>query len=194
MKNLARTVALSLLFVFGLLAHAANAADLAKADLERLERGELVTRDVRLERIPRPRAGLSYAVVDVPPGRLARELKDGRRFVRLLPFVLEAEAVEERGLSSTYAIRQGALGISGRYHVTMKWAEDRASGRFALDPSRPHDLPELWGYFRLEPFPGDRTLVTFAVAFRLPFALRPFERRVLEAALTTPVRLRMLVP
>jgi hypothetical protein len=169
-------------------------ANLSPAELEKLGRGELVARELSLSRSPRPRAGLSYAVVDASPRELSAELREGQKLVALLPYLIESQTIEDGVESSTYAIRQGALGVTGRYFLSVKWGPDRLGGKFALDPRRAHDLPELWGYYRLDPFPGNRTLVTFAIAFRLPAGLRPFEGRVLDAALTTPLRLRMLVP
>ena len=184
-----RALVVLLALTFGAPAWGAN---LSNSELGSLERGELVTRELSLDRSPRPRAGLSYALVDAPPATLGAKLSDGGNFVALLPYLIQSETLEEGDSTSTFRIEQGAMGFSGRYHLTVRWAAGRLGGKFALDPKLAHDLPELWGYFRLEPFAGGRTLVTFAIAFRLPLALRPFERRVLEAALTTPLRLRML--
>jgi hypothetical protein len=36
-----------------------------------------------------------------------------------------------------------------------------------MDPTMPHDIEDIWGFFRLEPMPSGRTLITFGILIDL---------------------------
>jgi hypothetical protein len=63
-----------------------------------------------------------------------------------------------------------------------------------MEPSRPHGIEDVWGFFRIEPVELDRSLVTYGILIDMGAGpLRSlFENRVRELALTVPQRVRGL--
>jgi hypothetical protein len=73
-------------------------------------------------------------------------------------------------------------------------AEETAPGRveFRLDPSRPHDIDDVYGYFTVASFDEGRSLVTVAAAADIGSGLTHalFGRRVQNVILSTPHAMR----
>jgi len=67
--------------------------------------------------------------------------------------------------------------------------------RFWLDPTQPHDINNLWGYFRVAPIDQNQSLVTMAVAVDLGHELIEmlFRSRIERLIFETPRRLRQAV-
>jgi hypothetical protein len=61
-----------------------------------------------------------------------------------------------------------------------------------MDPRRPHDIDDVWGFLRVRRFRRGRSLVTVGVALDLgPGPVRwLFEERIRKIALETPRRVR----
>jgi hypothetical protein len=57
--------------------------------------------------------------------------------------------------------------FEARYTVVVQQNDQRDTLRFWLDPSRRHDVRDVWGYFRVRPFGPNRTLLTVAAALDL---------------------------
>ena len=64
--------------------------------------------------------------------------------------------------------------------------------RFWLDPKQPHDVADLWGYFRVQPWDREASLLTYAALLRLDFGLVKllFSETIRRIALGTPAAVR----
>jgi hypothetical protein len=84
--------------------------------------------------------------------------------------------------------------VQARYGIVLVRHGQREL-RFWLDKKHPHDIEDVWGYFRAEPFDGGRTLTTVAVALDLgPGLMRMlFEDHIQRVILATPERIRAVV-
>jgi hypothetical protein len=85
--------------------------------------------------------------------------------------------------------------VEARYTIHL---EPDASGRvlrFWLDHSRPHDIEDVWGFFRVEQFDGRRSLLTVAVALDIGTGLMStlFEGKIVGLVLATPGYIRDFV-
>jgi hypothetical protein len=81
------------------------------------------------------------------------------------------------------------------YTVHLEQTQGVDEIRFWLDPTRPHDVRDVWGYFRVSPFPDGRSLVTVAVALDLGPGIKRllFEDGVERIILRAPDKIRAFV-
>lgn len=111
--------------------------------------------------------GVAYQVVNASPGRVLAALADPDALTRALPRTERATLISREGRSARLELVQGNAPFLATYTVKL---EQTASGdgiRFWLDPTRPHDVKDVWGYFRVTPFGKKKSLVTLAVALDL---------------------------
>ena len=177
-------------------------APLAVAPLSRTERDallsrQLVSRPYRFERGADGYyvGGVSYQVVRAAPDDVLTALANVESLPHALPSTLEAKLVSREGRTARVELVQGKPPFVARYTVVLEQAADGNAIRFWLDPTRPHDIRDVWGFFRVERFGRDRTLVTVAAALDLgPGLTRAFfEERVQRSILKTPSRIRSFV-
>ncbi len=64
-----------------------------------------------------------------------------------------------------------------------------------MDPSRPHDVKDVWGYFRVRPFGNEHSLVTVAAVLDLgPGIVRAlFEDTIQDIILSSPATIKSYV-
>jgi hypothetical protein len=111
--------------------------------------------------------GIAYQVVNASPSRVLAALADPDALPRALPHTERATLVSREGTRARLELVQGNAPFLATYTVNL---EQTASGdgiRFWLDPTRPHDVKDVWGYFRVTPFGKKKSLVTLAVALDL---------------------------
>jgi hypothetical protein len=172
----------------------AGADGLSVAEAGRLMSGGTVARAQGLERGERRYVGgVTYTIVDAPANELAALLADIPGWRRFLPKTRDARHVGSAGGDTLVEVTHGSGVLRVRY--TMRVHREGNVVRFWLDPARPHDIEDLWGFFRAEPFDGERMLVTYGILIDMgPGILRNlFEDRVRELALSVPQRVRGLL-
>lgn len=173
----------------------AAATPLGEGDVARLQRGELVRRTATLE-IGGERyvGGVAYVVVHAPVREIVDALVDPRAYVAILPLAVESRQLFARGPDRLVHIRHASRFGSAEYTCLVRRESGRVV-RFWMDPTRPHDVGDLFGYFRVEPWGKGRSLVTYAAAMHLDFGpLRLlFEDKIVAYALGTPVLVRRYV-
>jgi hypothetical protein len=165
------------------------------------ERAALASR----ERISRPLrfghrggsyvGGVAYQVVRADSEQVLAALASAESLPHALPSTHEARMVSRDGRTARVELVQGRAPFLVRYTLVLEQAESGNAIRFWLDPSRPHDIKDVWGYFRVEPFGGGKSLVTVAAAVDLgPGLARAFfEDRVQNTILLAPSRIRSFV-
>lgn len=136
--------------------------------------------------------GVSYQLVRASPRAVLSALEDVKQLPRMLPRTQSARRLGRVGRDVRIELTQGNGLVSATYTVRARRVEGRNELRFWLDPSRHHDIDDVWGYFRVQPFDATRSLVTVAVALDLGpgLARMLFEGRIQNVILATPARIR----
>jgi hypothetical protein len=171
--------------------------ELSDAEQRSLFGGGMVARAVLFERHGGGSyvGGVSYQVVKASPAEVIGALSDVRALPHALPRTHRAELLGRAGGSARVELTQGKAPFLVTYTVHLE--QDHAGDliRFWLDPTRPHDVRDVWGYFRVTPFPGGRTLVTVAVALDIGpgIARLLFEDRIERMILRSPDKIRSFV-
>jgi hypothetical protein len=159
--------------------------------MERLGRGGTVARVQTIEYDDRRYVGgVTYTLFDEPAGDVAALVNDVKGWRRFLPKTRDAHLVGVVGGDALVEVTHGSALVQVAY--TMRVHREGNVVRFWLDANRPHDIEDLWGFFRAEPFEGGRALVTYGILINIGAGLMRdlFEDRVRELALTVPERVR----
>jgi Polyketide cyclase / dehydrase and lipid transport len=172
----------------------AQADDLTTAEAELLRSGHTVSRPQALFRGDRRYVGgVTYTIVSADPREVAALLSQVEAWRRILPNTRSARTVGAAGDDRLVEVTHGSALIQVTY--TMRLHRDEQGVRFWMDAARPHDIEDVWGFFRAEPIAGKKTLVTYGILIDMgPGLLRDlFEDHVREAALSVPDRVRGLL-
>jgi hypothetical protein len=121
-------------------------------------------------------------------------LLDPSAYRSILPMTLESRVLWQRGRDMSVYFRQGGRAGSAEYVLLVR-RESQGLLRFWLDPSQPHEIADLWGYFRVQPWGKDASLLTYAALLRLDFGLVKllFSETIRRYALGTPALVRAFV-
>jgi hypothetical protein len=172
----------------------ARADGLSRWEADRLLRGDTVPREQQLQRGDRRYVGgVTYTILDARLDDLASLLDDVRSWRRFLPKTRDAQHVGSAGRDALVEITHGSALVKVAY--TLRVHRDGNVVRFWMDPSRPHDIEDAWGFFRAEPMPDGRTLMTYGILIDMGEGLLRdmFEDRVRELALEVPDHVRNVV-
>ncbi len=168
---------------------------LTEPERRSLGAGGLVSRSLRFAQAGGSYVGgVSYQVVDARPELVLAALSDVANWPEALPRTKSAQLIESRGGLPRVELVQGGAFVDARYTVLI----DRAEGdtiRFWLDPSRPHDIRDVWGFFRVKALPGGRSLITVGAALDLGDGLARmlFEDKIAKMLLRAPRQIREFV-
>jgi len=173
---------------------APSAAPRAEQRLDAVERdrllaGELVTRPLEFQRHGgKYIGGVSYQLLRASPDEVLATLQSVESLPEALPRTKRARLVESQGREAKVELVQGKGMVEATYTVHLVRVSGRNELRFWLDRNRPHDIDDVWGYFRVERFDDNRSLVTVAVALDVgPGLVRMlFEDRIQALVLSTP--------
>jgi hypothetical protein len=169
----------------------ARADGLEASERSRLMRGETVARTQELARGARRYVGgVTYTIVDGSPDEVGAVLDDVSAWRRFLPRTRNAERVGAAGDDPLVRVTHGSALVRVAY--TLRVHRDGRVVRFWMDPSRPHDIEDAWGFFRSEALPDGRTLVTYGILIDMGDGILRdmFEPRVRELALEVPDHVR----
>lgn len=170
-----------------------KAAALDAREKRALDAGVLVSRPVRFtEGGGRYVGGVSYQVIELEPERVLAALSDVSNWPEALPRTKSARLLPagKDGFSRVELV-QGSSLLDARYTVVLERA-DGETLRFWLDPSLSHDIADVWGFFRVTPLPGGRSLVTVGAALDLGDGLARmlFEDKIAGLVLRAPRKIR----
>lgn len=194
----------STLLTLGLfaLAPGARADALTTAESTRLGRGETVIREHTWEPGYSARyiGGVTYTIVEDTASETTAILDDVASYRHLLPRTKRVRlvGVEPNG-DRLVELVQGTTLVEATYTLRVRQYPARREVRFWLEPSRPHEIDDAWGYFRVEPVVGasgeQRALLTYAILVDVgPGIVRDlFEERVRTALLSVPQLVRRYV-
>jgi carbon monoxide dehydrogenase subunit G len=131
--------------------------------------------------------GLSYSIVRAPASTVLVALSSIDALPQALPRTKSARLVDVQGSEALVELVQGKGALEASYTVRIERVPGRSELRFWLDPTRPHDIEDVFGFFRVEPFGDGKSLVTVAAALNLGpgvaslFFSDAIERTVLSA-------------
>ncbi|HVJ17021.1 MAG TPA: SRPBCC family protein [Polyangiaceae bacterium] len=182
-------------------AHAAEPAlpsrALSGVERDALKTGHIVSRPVRFQRSPSQTyvGGVSYQVGKASPAEIMSTLLDLQALPEVLPRTKRAKLVENSGARAKVELVQGGGMFEATYTVVLEQNAGRDELRFWLDPSRPHDVKDVWGYFRVRPFGPDHSLLTVAAVLDLgPGIVRMmFEDSIQNLILGSPWNIKKYV-
>lgn len=173
----------------------AHAEPLSVDEKKRLADGDVVTRTFDVD-LPEGDfiGGLGYVIISAPPSEVLAAVLQPSSYMHIFALTQEARLEARVGDDMILYLRQGGKKVSGEYSVRAR-RESQSLVRFWLDPSRPHDIGDLWGFFRLDPVPGGKTLLTYGALLHLEFGVIKllFQEKIRKYALETPGRLRSFV-
>ena len=156
----------------------------------------MVTRALRFENGQgRYVGGVSYQIVEARPEVVLAALSDVANWPEALPRTKSARLVGSGDGLSRVELVQGSSLVDARYTVVLDRAADGETIRFWLDPTQPHDIRDVWGYFRVHPMPGGRSLITVGAALDLGdgIARLLFEDKIAGMMLRAPRQIRAFV-
>jgi carbon monoxide dehydrogenase subunit G len=185
-------------FVALVSANAAAAPRVYSSELSRTERGallagEVVSRPMKFETDSGSyRGGVSYSMVNAPAVAVLSALSNVDTLPQALPHTKSARLIDVRGGLARVELVHGD-GTTYTVHIERSTA--RSELRFWLDSSRPHDISDVFGFFRVEPFGEGKSLVTVAAALDLGPGITSlfFSDAIERSVLSTPGRIRVYV-
>lgn len=165
---------------------------LAREERAALQDGATVSRPLVFERDGgRYVGGVSYQLVRAVPEEVLGAVLDIDQLPNVLPRTERATLIDVGEHGARVELVQGNAIAKATYTVLLA-RSGPGEVRFWLDRSRPHDIRDVWGYFRARPFGRGKSLVTVAVALDVgPGLVRMlFEERIQRLALETPRHIR----
>lgn len=154
---------------FALLTPAAFAATVTPAELQTLQGGTILVKEVP-EKVKGYQAFLVHAVIAAPLAKTYGVLIDFSAYPDFMPNVekVVVRAADQQGARLEYHLGL-PMGVKKRYRLKMtyKIAADAAEIGWKLIPwpelSPSETIRDTSGYWRLTPLPGDKTLVEYLV-------------------------------
>jgi hypothetical protein len=172
----------------------ARADGLAAEEAARLLGGDTVSRtQTTMRGLHRYVGGVTYAIVDASPGDLDVVLGDFDAWRRFLPKTRDARRVGTADDDALVQITHGSALVQVGY--TLRVHRDASGVRFWMDRGRPHDIKDVWGFFRTAALPDGRTLVSYGILIDMGDGILRdmFEPRVQQLALEVPEHVRDVV-
>ena len=165
----------------------------AASERRLLEAGAVVTRPLDFERDGAHYVGgIATGLVPASPERVLAAMRDVAALRKMLPNTKQVALVDTSGGSRRIELLQGSSFVEAKY--TVELSPDGRPGElgFKLDPSRPHDIDDVYGYFKVERFDDQRSAVTVAAAVDVGSSLTImlFGKKVQDVILSAPHRMR----
>ena len=167
---------------------AAHAAPMSSEDVARLTAGELVRVPYDVDLPQGSYFGcMSYGVVPAPVPEVMAVLSDPVNYTHIIPWTLEARVLHRGQRDMQVFFRQGIRSANAAYVMLIR-RESPGLLRFWMDPTQSHDIADVWGYFRVQPWEKESALVTYAALLRLDFGVVKllFSEKIRQAAMDTP--------
>jgi hypothetical protein len=174
-------------------AQAASSPAFSRLEREALLNGEIVSRPMHFDTEAGSYVGgLSYSIVHAPAATVLVALSNVENLPQALPRTKSARLIDVRGAQARVELVQGKGALEAAYTVCIERVPGRSELRFWLDPSRPHDIDDVFGFFRVEPFGEGKSLVTVAAALNLGsgFASLFFSDAIERTVLSAPRQIR----
>lgn len=176
-----------------------KAGGLTPEQNETLRSGGRVEEFVELDRQgQRYVGGVSYALVRAEPSQVFDVLNRLATLSDVLPSTRSTRVVDRTANRVRVEIEQGNSMVSTTFTVFFQLEppdeaiSDPHVVRFWLDPSQPHSIDDVWGFFRASRYDAEHSLVSVGALVNLgPGVIRMlFEQRIQRSILRMPNRIR----
>jgi hypothetical protein len=145
-----------------------DAPTFSRIEREALLGGDIVSRPMHFQAHGGSYVGgLSYSIVHAPAANVLVALGNVETLPQALPRTKAARLIDVQGSEARVELVQGKGALEAAYTVRIERVPGRSELRFWLDPTRPHDIEDVFGFFRVEPFGDGKSLVTVAAALDL---------------------------
>ncbi len=175
----------------------ARQPSLDDSERDALAAGYVVSRPVRFARGVDGYyvGGVSYQVVKATPTEVMAALVNVDTLPSMLPRTKRANLIDSSGERARIELVQGGGMFEASYTVHVERSAAHDELRFWMDGSRPHDVKDVWGYFRVRPFGPEHTLVTVAAVLDLgPGIVRMlFEDSIQRMILAAPYNIKSYI-
>jgi hypothetical protein len=111
--------------------------------------------------------GIAYQVVHRSPAEVLSALSEVRRLAEMLPRTRSARLVSSEPGRARIELEQGQPPFLATYTIVLERAGDNDELRFWLDPAAPHDIRDVFGFFRVRPLGAGDSLLTIGAAVDL---------------------------
>jgi hypothetical protein len=173
-------------------------AGLTPAQHDTLRAGGRVEQFVALERAgQRYVGGVAYALVRAEPRQVFDVLNGLTTLAEVLPRTRSTRILDRNGNRVRVELEQGNSVVSTTFTVFFELEPpdgrfDPRVVRFWLDPSQPHSIDDVWGFFRATRYDDTHSLVSVGALVNLgPGVIRMlFEERIQRSILRMPNRIR----
>jgi len=167
------------------------AVNFSPIEYETLKRGEVVRQELPSSRQNGFYGGTGYAIVNAPVDTVWKAIQDWDAYTKAFPNTTETVELRRIGNRSVVRMKIGHPIVTVQYHVEMTRNEEKKVIRFRMIRNLPSDIDDVQGYWRLFPQPGDRTLIAYVLAVRVPMGLVTFigpdlEDQAITALLNVP--------
>lgn len=172
---------------------AADTAPAGSANERLLAAGAVVTRPLDFDRGDSHYVGgIASGLVPAAPERVLAAIHDVAALRAMLPNTKQVALVDASGSVRRIELLQGSSFVEAKYTVKLSPDGNPNELGFHLDPSRPHDIDDVYGYFKVERFDDKRSVVTIAAAVDVgsSFSTMLFGKKVQDVILSTPHRMR----
>jgi hypothetical protein len=174
------------------------AAGLSAEQHQTLRAGGRVEQFVALDRGgKRYVGGVAYVLVRAEPGQVFEVLNEVSTLSDVLPKTRSTRILDRSGSRVRVELEQGNSVVSTTFTVFFELEPPDSSldprvVRFWLDPSEPHSIDDVWGFFRATRYDDQHSLVSVGALVDLgPGVIRMlFEERIQRSILRTPNRIR----
>jgi hypothetical protein len=141
--------------------------------------------------------GIGYALVRAEPRQVFEVLNEVSTLSQVLPGSRSTRILDRSGNRVRVKLEQGNSVVSTAFTVFFELEPpdapfDPRVVRFWLDPSQPHSVDDVWGFFRATRYDDQRSLVSVGALVDLgPGVIRMlFEQRIQRSILRMPNRIR----
>lgn len=136
--------------------------------------------------------GIAYQVVHCSPGEVLSALLDVQKLKEMLPRTRSARLISSEAGRSRVELEQGQAPFVARYTIVIERAPGSDELRFWLDPSAPHDIRDVFGFFRVRALTPADSVITVGAAVDLGPGLFTglFEDRVRAVVLRSVTKIR----
>lgn len=107
--------------------------------------------------------GTSYQVINRTPEEVWRAVLDTPRYTRFLPQLREARVIERATNRKLVFLRHAQGPVDASYFITQQLEHGARTLHFRVDPSRPSDLGEGWGFIQVAGYATSKAIVTFGI-------------------------------
>ncbi|HEY3234029.1 MAG TPA: SRPBCC family protein [Polyangiaceae bacterium] len=173
-----------------------SAEKLTPVERGRLLAGEVVSHPVKFEHDGGVYVGgVAQQLVRAQPEQVMAALENVQNLPRALPKTRSARLLSTSSRSARVELVQGNRFMQARYSVHLARQPGNGEIRFWLDRTRPHDIRDVWGFFRVQKFDPNRSLVSVGVSLDVGSGLvrMLFEDKIVRVILSTPRCIRDFV-